>query len=441
MPRSLRRSARIKAKEAITYKDPSTESEESTDNETNESISSNSSSSSAEQRSRQTECICDKPNDNRIMICCDKCFVWYHHDCVKLTVSKVNVLSIATKDWLCPSCKRKQSMPIIRKLKRKRRKRSKSRNSPSNKRRKKTNEHSEHLSAEQHAIRRVFNSLSLPSIVSSFELPFAPQHAEEEEEPDRIQECIQSTIQNGLAPNTNSVEAQESDSDLEILNDTDSNDTDAQQQEQQDEITTTPSIESSNDSNLQQEHRMATDFLSSIANISAVAVQSSSMSSHAQLLSTLLAIKSKPPCQFEEAEPTKAIEDKMDGGDGGDDSSDDLLIQAGDKWVDSGSFLDNQEEFKKDIALKRKDDISNATQHMDSENEEDDELVVLNKDKKSNQNMCPLTLKEIVDPIRNQMCSHVYERSAILNYRRYCIENDKAAKCPQGGCPAALFGF
>ena len=121
------------------------------------------------------------------------------------------------------------------------------------------------------------------------------------------------------------------------------------------------------------------------------------------------------------------------------DDDDCILIQAGDKWVENDAFLQNKEEFKKDIALKRKECINEHIKDIDSEDEED--LVVLNKNKTSNQDICPLTLKKIQHPIKNRLCSHIYERSAILNYRQYLLANDKTAKCPQGGCQAALFGF
>ena len=145
MPRRApRRSARIKAKnKSISYKDPSSESEESSESETNASTTSQSSSSSSSpsdasessssSSDHQIECICGEPNDDRIMICCDKCSIWYHHDCVHLTVSKVNALSTSHKEWLCPSCTKQLKKKKKRRMKRKR---SKSRHSPPSKRRK-----------------------------------------------------------------------------------------------------------------------------------------------------------------------------------------------------------------------------------------------------------------------------------------------------------------
>ena len=138
-------------------------------------------------------------------------------------------------------------------------------------------------------------------------------------------------------------------------------------------------------------------------------------------------------------EKTVQCEDKNNESGGESDDDDCILIQAGDKWVENDAFLQNKEEFKKDIALKRKESISKHIKDIDSESEED--LVVLNKHKTSNQDICPLTLKKIQHPVKNRLCSHIYERSAILNYRQYLLANDKPAKCPQGGCQAALFGF
>merc|ERR1712083_739174 len=120
-------------------------------------------------------------------------------------------------------------------------------------------------------------------------------------------------------------------------------------------------------------------------------------------------------------------------------SDDDILIQAGDEWIGNETFMKNKEEFKRDIVLKRREKINKEIDH--DADESDEELVILNKDKKSRQDLCPLTLKKIVHPIKNRLCSHVYERSAIINYRNYLVANDKPTKCPQAGCQATLFGF
>ncbi|XP_064597248.1 E3 SUMO-protein ligase NSE2-like [Liolophura sinensis] len=44
---------------------------------------------------------------------------------------------------------------------------------------------------------------------------------------------------------------------------------------------------------------------------------------------------------------------------------------------------------------------------------------------------CPITGKEMVDPMRNKHCSHSYEKRAIEDYIK---RRGKKAKCPVGGC-------
>ena len=133
------------------------------------------------------------------------------------------------------------------------------------------------------------------------------------------------------------------------------------------------------------------------------------------------------------------------------DSSDDILIAAGDKWVDSNSFMQNKDSFKEDIRQKKKDDLRKFMDPTDSgtgkgnkdenESESDDEqeMRVLNANKKSKNEVCPLTLKKMEHPIKNMLCTHWYEKEAIKNYKEYMIKQNKPRKCPQGGCTAFLF--
>lgn len=115
----LRRSSRIKQKGVRTrYTAPDTDEDE--DSELDYESSSNSKDeeeSSYSPSDGENDCICGKPQDNRIMICCDKCNLWYHHNCVKLSKSKVNALSKSNTKWFCPQCKKSQSSQKSKKKK------------------------------------------------------------------------------------------------------------------------------------------------------------------------------------------------------------------------------------------------------------------------------------------------------------------------------------
>lgn len=47
-----------------------------------------------------TFCICDKPDDGRLMIQCDTCDNWYHGACVAITQEVADTL----KTYICPRC-------------------------------------------------------------------------------------------------------------------------------------------------------------------------------------------------------------------------------------------------------------------------------------------------------------------------------------------------
>ena len=49
-------------------------------------------------------CICQKPHNNRFMICCDTCLNWFHGICVGITKAQGKEMELAGKDWKCPGC-------------------------------------------------------------------------------------------------------------------------------------------------------------------------------------------------------------------------------------------------------------------------------------------------------------------------------------------------
>ena len=49
-------------------------------------------------------CICQKPHNNRFMICCDKCEDWFHGSCVGVTRA-MGELDTSTIDEMHPNMK------------------------------------------------------------------------------------------------------------------------------------------------------------------------------------------------------------------------------------------------------------------------------------------------------------------------------------------------
>mmetsp|Transcript_3708 Transcript_3708/g.10216 ORF Transcript_3708/g.10216 Transcript_3708/m.10216 type:complete len:1861 (+) Transcript_3708:82-5664(+) len=45
-------------------------------------------------------CVCGGPSDGRMMLCCDKCDVWFHSNCVGLSTKEAS----AVEEWICPPC-------------------------------------------------------------------------------------------------------------------------------------------------------------------------------------------------------------------------------------------------------------------------------------------------------------------------------------------------
>ncbi|RXG71362.1 PHD finger protein 3 [Armadillidium vulgare] len=51
-------------------------------------------------------CICEKPHNNRFMICCDRCEDWFHGSCVGVTKSMGKQMEQRKVQWICPNCKK-----------------------------------------------------------------------------------------------------------------------------------------------------------------------------------------------------------------------------------------------------------------------------------------------------------------------------------------------
>ncbi|KAK8734955.1 hypothetical protein OTU49_005745, partial [Cherax quadricarinatus] len=51
-------------------------------------------------------CICQKPHNNRFMICCDKCEDWFHGSCVGVTKAMGQQMEEDGQEWVCPKCKK-----------------------------------------------------------------------------------------------------------------------------------------------------------------------------------------------------------------------------------------------------------------------------------------------------------------------------------------------
>ncbi|XP_066983453.1 death-inducer obliterator 1 isoform X3 [Macrobrachium rosenbergii] len=51
-------------------------------------------------------CICQKPHNNRFMICCDRCEDWFHGTCVGITKAMGQQMEDERQEWVCPKCKK-----------------------------------------------------------------------------------------------------------------------------------------------------------------------------------------------------------------------------------------------------------------------------------------------------------------------------------------------
>lgn len=60
--------------------------------------------SDSEEDPQRLWCICNKPYNNRFMLCCDKCDQWFHGSCVGVTRRQGKNIEREKLDWCCPNC-------------------------------------------------------------------------------------------------------------------------------------------------------------------------------------------------------------------------------------------------------------------------------------------------------------------------------------------------
>jgi len=77
----------------------------------------------------------------------------------------------------------------------------------------------------------------------------------------------------------------------------------------------------------------------------------------------------------------------------------------------------------------RKSKKFNPPPPADSSSEDD--LIVV---KTEHNTIDPITKKQIVEPVRNKKCNHIYEKSTIYSMIDIARENSKSVKCPYMGC-------
>ena len=82
------------------------------------------------------------------------------------------------------------------------------------------------------------------------------------------------------------------------------------------------------------------------------------------------------------------------------------------------------------LRLKRKSK-KKETPPSSSDSSSDDDLIVV---KTEHNTIDPITKKQIVEPVRNKRCNHIYEKSTIYSMIDMARENQKPVRCPYMGC-------
>lgn len=111
------------------------------------------------------------------------------------------------------------------------------------------------------------------------------------------------------------------------------------------------------------------------------------------------------------------------------DSGEEEETQAPAQSADDDVILviSSDEEESHPPARKRKGSSSSSSSSSGS----DDDLIVV---KTEHNTIDPITKKQIVDPVRNKKCNHIYEKSTIYSMIDLARENSKPVKCPYMGC-------
>lgn len=394
MSRSLRRSSRLKDKTTVQYVDYNTDDSEFKDGSESECQSSQSVYTPSDGE-EAAHCVCGDGNDDRMMICCDRCNMWYHPDCAKLTLSAANRLAKSSKKWFCPKCK--SSIKTKAKQSAKSGRSSKSKKPAAKKKVKPTRR-----------LKRKRREMEDPNLGGAGDtdgvskrrrISVQQTHDIPEHQPIH-QQLGGFSLETAVIPN---VEGQQ------INGDDDDDDNDCESPV----IGSIPDVSGQTASDLEMLSARGTATNSLCSATDAVHEQNGEA-----MEAMNVAVGDATDCRTESG------------------SEDEIEIQAGDQWVGSSSFLKKKESIpsKTKVAAQREE-----------ESDDGEDFVVLNANKTSKQDICPLTLQKIEDPVRNILCRHIYERRAIANYKEYFKKKRKRAtkqippqKCPQGGCQALL---
>jgi len=102
---------------------------------------------------------------------------------------------------------------------------------------------------------------------------------------------------------------------------------------------------------------------------------------------------------------------------------------------DSDIFFPPENDYR--ISDSESDSLQNLPEarkikiRAEASSSDDDDLIVVKADYTT---IDPITRKEIVDPVRNKKCNHIYERETILQTIVISKRNGKSVKCPYIGC-------
>ncbi|XP_036395033.1 E3 SUMO-protein ligase NSE2 [Megalops cyprinoides] len=82
-------------------------------------------------------------------------------------------------------------------------------------------------------------------------------------------------------------------------------------------------------------------------------------------------------------------------------------------------------------SLQNAQKLANPSAAASTDDELDEDIVVTQSQQKLT---CPLTLLEMVNPVRNKKCNHHYDHDAVLDMIRRNESQKKKSRCPVVGC-------